>query len=198
VKKAIAFFDFDGTITTKDTFLEFIKFCKGSLSFYLGFLWNSPYIVAFKLKIISNQKAKEKVFGYFFRDINIADFEKLCLAFSKERLPALIRPKALEEISRLQKEGCVIVVVTASPENWIRPWTAQHQLEILGSLLEVWNGRITGKLEGKNCHGVEKVRRIMEKYVMADFTEVYAYGDSKADQHMFELATQNFYRPFRP
>src|SRR5881397_2342335 len=93
VKKAIAFFDFDGTITTKDTFLEFIKFCKGNLGFYLGFLWNSPYLVALKLKIISNQKAKEKVFGYFFRDTNIADFEKLCLAFSKEKLPALVRPK---------------------------------------------------------------------------------------------------------
>ena len=58
VKKGIAFFDFDGTITTKDTLLEFIKFSKGNLLFYAGFLLNLHFLVAYKLKIISNQAAK--------------------------------------------------------------------------------------------------------------------------------------------
>jgi phosphatidylglycerophosphatase C len=46
VKRRIAFFDFDGTITTKDTLLEIIKFQKGTLRFYTGFLLCSPYIAA--------------------------------------------------------------------------------------------------------------------------------------------------------
>jgi phosphatidylglycerophosphatase C len=33
MKKEIAFFDFDGTITTKDTYLEFIKFSKAPCVF---------------------------------------------------------------------------------------------------------------------------------------------------------------------
>ena len=50
VKKGIAFFDFDGTITTHDTFLEFIRFCKGTSAYYMGFLLNAPYLVAMKMK----------------------------------------------------------------------------------------------------------------------------------------------------
>ena len=65
--KKIAFFDFDGTITTHDTLLEFIRFCKGSAGLYAGFLCKSPWIVAHKAKIISNQSAKEQVLRFFFR-----------------------------------------------------------------------------------------------------------------------------------
>ena len=53
MKKAIAFFDFDGTITTKDTLLEFIRFSKGRFRFYLGFLLYSPYLIAYKIKLIA-------------------------------------------------------------------------------------------------------------------------------------------------
>jgi hypothetical protein len=62
----LLFFDFDGTITTKDTLLEFIKFSKGKLNFLSGFLIYSPFLVAYKLGIISNQSAKEKVLATFF------------------------------------------------------------------------------------------------------------------------------------
>ena len=118
VKKGIAFFDFDGTITTKDTLLEFIKFCKGNLRFYFGFLMKSPYLVAFKTKIITNQAAKEKVLQYFFHNMPVQDFEKLCEAFAKQKLPSLMRPGALQEIAKLKQENYVVVVVSASPETW--------------------------------------------------------------------------------
>src|SRR6476469_2752619 len=98
VKKEIAFFDFDGTITTKDTLLEFIKFCKGGFSFYIGFLLYAPYLVAYKLKIISNQTAKEKILSHFFQDTPVEVFKNYCSDFSKKVLPALIRKKAIEEI----------------------------------------------------------------------------------------------------
>ena len=82
MKKGIAFFDFDGTITTKDTLLEFIKFSKGSFLFYLGFLINSPYLVAMKLGLISNQVAKEKVLRFFFKNKDINEFNELCNKFA--------------------------------------------------------------------------------------------------------------------
>jgi len=65
LKRRIAFFDFDGTITTKDTLLELIKYQKGRLLFYIGFLINAPYLVAYKLKIIRNSTAKQKVLHFF-------------------------------------------------------------------------------------------------------------------------------------
>jgi HAD superfamily hydrolase (TIGR01490 family) len=196
VKKGIAFFDFDGTITTRDTLLEFIKFARGSLSFYLGFLYNIFYLVAFKIKLISNQSAKEKILTYFFKGTDAKKFEILTREFTNRVLPSLIRPGAVEEIKRLQKENFVVVIVSASPENWICHWCNENNLILIASKLEVINGSITGKISGKNCHGQEKVRRILENYSIDEFDEIYAYGDTKGDLPMLELATKPFFKPF--
>jgi phosphatidylglycerophosphatase C len=196
VKKEIAFFDFDGTITTKDTLLEFIKFCKGSFSFYFGFLLHTPYLVAYRLKIVSNQTAKEKILTHFFRDTPVAVFEKYCSDFSKNILPELIRNKALQEIKRLQKNNVKVVVVSASPENWIQGWCSETGTELIASRLEIKNGKLTGKILGKNCHGDEKVNRISEIYNLSEYHIVAAYGDSNGDRSMLRLATHAYYKPF--
>ena len=52
-KKNIAVFDFDGTITNKDTLLYFILFTKGYWAFMVGFLLYSPLLIAFKLRSVS-------------------------------------------------------------------------------------------------------------------------------------------------
>lgn len=197
MKKEIAFFDFDGTITTKDTLLEFIKFSKGILSFYFGFIIKLPYLIAYKLKIISNQSAKEKILEYFFKDMPIEVFKQYCDAFSKNILPGLIRPQALEEINRLKKKKIIIVVVSASPENWIQMWVKMVQLELIASKLEVKDNKLTGKIWGKNCHGNEKVDRIIKSYNLSEYIIVAAYGDSPGDKPMLQLAKTAFYKPFR-
>src|ERR1700737_58669 len=110
MKRQIAFFDFDGTITTKDTLLEFIKFSKGKLPFYIGWVLNSPWLVAYKLKIISNQAAKERILGFFFNRTPLSRFEQYCRDFADRAIPSLLRPKALAEISRLQQLGIPVVI----------------------------------------------------------------------------------------
>jgi phosphatidylglycerophosphatase C len=195
--KKIAFFDFDGTITTKDTLLEFIKFSKGTFRFYIGFLINSPYLVAYKLKIITNQKAKEKVLQFFFRNTALNDFNRQCEAFAKNALPQLLRPAALSEIEKLKKEGSTVVIVSASPENWLEKWTQQINANLLSTKLEIKDGKLTGNILGKNCHGEEKVRRIKEAFNLSEFEVINAYGDSSGDRPMLSLATAGFYKPFR-
>lgn len=196
MKKDIAFFDFDGTITTKDTLLEFIKFSRGRFRFYVGFLLNAPYLIAYKLKIISNHSAKEKVLRFFFANTSIEDFKKYCNNFSATALPQLIRPKAMEEIKRLQKTNVIVVVVSASPENWIEDWANKNHLQLIASRLEVKKEKLTGKISGKNCHGDEKVCRIREVFNLSEYNVVAAYGDSKGDKPMLRLATNTYYKPF--
>lgn len=196
MKKEIAFFDFDGTITTKDTLLEFIKFSRGNFRFLLGFLLNGHYLVAYKLKLISNQSAKEKILQFFFKNTSFEKFKEYCSEFSKNILPKLMRPKALLEIQKLQQKGCIVVVVSASPENWISDWAKKMEVHVIASKLEVKDEKLTGKIFGKNCHGNEKVRRILEQYFITGYDVVYAYGDSKGDLPMLKLATEPFYKPF--
>ena len=197
MNQRIAFFDFDGTITTHDTLLEFIKFSKGSLFFYLGFMLYSPWLVAYKLKIISNQSAKEKILGFFFRNTSLVDFQVQCDRFAAEALPALLRPKALAEITRLQQAGFVVTVVSASPENWISGWAAANDLLLIATRLDTKEQRLTGRIAGHNCHGKEKVNRIHETFRLTDYKEIYAYGDSSGDRPMLALASNPFFKPFR-
>ena len=205
----IAFFDFDGTITDKDTLLEFIKFSKGNTNYYLGFALSSPWILAYKLKIISNQRAKEAVLRFFFGGMPLSVFEDHCSRFATEKVPGLIRRKALKEIRMLREIGFRIVIVSASPGNWIQPWAGTVGADLIATRLETRPGAatpgaavsatecLTGKISGKNCHGEEKVKRIREQFRLEDFYPIHAYGDSQGDIPMLELGSYSFMKPFR-
>jgi HAD superfamily hydrolase (TIGR01490 family) len=197
VSRSIAFFDFDGTITTKDTLLEIFKYRHGKAKFYFGFLLNSPFLVAYKAGVISNQLAKERTLQFFFGGMKEADFNTFCEQFAAEAIPSLIREKALKEIDKLKRAGAEVVIVSASPENWLRPWCASLNLPLLATRLEVNKEKITGKIKGNNCHGEEKVRRIREAYDLSQYNSIYCYGDTSGDKPMLALATHSFYQPFR-
>jgi phosphatidylglycerophosphatase C len=193
----IAFFDFDGTITTKDTMLEFIRYYKGDLHFYAGALLTSPFIVAYKTGVIKKIVAKQKFLGFYFKGVSVEEFEAKCKAFSVEKLPALIRPKALEEINKLQNAGVRVVIVSASAENWIKYWAVEKNIEVMGTRLAIADNRIAGTFDGENCYGNEKVCRIKERFDLSSYSEIFCYGDSLGDKEMLELASHSFYKPFR-
>ena len=197
MKKSIAFFDFDGTITTKDTLLEIIKFQKGSFRFYLGFILNAPFLILYKLKIISNQRAKERMLTHFFGKMSLSAFQEKCDAFALDVIPSLVRPKAMIEIEKLQSTNTDIVIVSASAENWIIQWCKKNNLQLAGTRLETRGVQLTGKIDGANCYGEEKVRRIKERYDLCQYQQIYCYGDTNGDKPMLGLATIQFYAPFR-
>ena len=197
MKKRLVLFDFDGTITTKDTFLEFIKFYRGIPQFLWGFLLHSPYLACMVFKMIPNWRGKERMLTWFFAGESIEDFNRKSDAFCKEVVPKLIRPKALAEIERHRNEGATVVVVSASAENWIAPWCRNLGLNCLATQLEVVDNKLTGKINGFNCYGPEKEKRLRSCYKLEEFDEVYAYGDSRGDLEMLALAQQKFYKPFR-
>ncbi len=197
MSRRIAFFDFDGTITTKDTMLEFFKFSKGKTRFYLSFALYSPVLVLFKLKLVPRQYVKQLMLGHLYRNTPLTEFQKLCDRFADEKIPALIRPKALKEIQKLRDAGAELVVVSASAENWVQKWCADNEIPLIATRMEILNDKISGKLNGINCHGDEKVRRIREKYQLENYDEIFCYGDTEGDKPMLALATFPFYKPFR-
>lgn len=197
MSKGIAFFDFDGTITTHDTMLELVQFYKGKRAYYYGMAQLLPSLIAMKLQLASNTYVKEKFLTHFFKDMPVVDFQHICNQFIAEKLPSLIRPQALQTIEQLQQNDIKVVVVSASADNWIKGWCDAHNIVCIGSCLEVTNDKLTGKLNGANCHHQEKVRRIKEQYTLSDYDTIYCYGDTKGDQPMLQLATHAYYKPFR-
>lgn len=197
MSRVIAFFDFDGTITTKDSLLEFIKYSRGKSAFYAGFALHSPFLLAYKLQLFSNHRAKEMILHYFFGKMPVEDFNKYCESFTTEILPSLIREKAIKEIHKLKEAGAEVVIVSASPENWLTYWCDAVGLKCIATKMVISDQKITGKLDGLNCHGIEKVRRIKEAYDLENYSAVYCYGDTVGDKPMLQLGNYRFFKPFR-
>ena len=193
----LALFDFDGTITKDDSLLKFIRFVVGDVKFIIGLITLSPTLTLYKLKLIPNYKAKQKMLSWFFKGMSKDAFFKVTNEYSLVHIDKILRPKAMEKISWHKAQGHKVAIVSASIDCWLRPWCEKNGLELIATKLEIKDDIVTGKLLSKNCYGVEKVNRIKEIYNLKDFEYIYSYGDSSGDKQMLELAHEKFYKPFR-
>lgn len=189
----IAFFDFDGTITIDDSMIKFIRYAIGDLNTVWGLIILSPMLIAYKLKLIPNYKAKQWMLSYFFKGMDEQMFKNLAKEFSLSHIDNMLRPKAMEKIAWHKGQGHKVVVVSASVECWLKPWCDKNGLDLIATKLEIKNGFVTGKFQTKNCYGSEKVVRVKEAYNLSDYDHIYAYGDSHGDRELLNLAhTKNF------
>ena len=115
--KTLALFDFDGTITTKDTFTSFVKYYHGSVKFTAGFAFFSPLLVLMKLGVYDNELVKNMVFSYFFKGEDEHEFNEKCTRYCTEVLPNLIRDGAIEQINSHSENDDKIVIYYAHLED---------------------------------------------------------------------------------
>ncbi len=189
----LALFDFDGTITDRDSLFDFLRFTFGSVRCAVGAFVLGPVLALYIGRCIPNWRAKESVFRHFLGGLDVGEFRRAALRYSLERLPEIVRPRAVERIEWHRRKGHRILVVSASAEDWMEGWCAKLGLELLGTRLESREGRITGKIEGRNCNGPEKVRRIREAVDLDRYGRIYAYGNSGGDRDMLALADERYY-----
>lgn len=201
MKKKIYCFDFDGTLTTSDTLLEFIKYAKGKGRFLMVFLMYSPLLILMKLHLYPNWKAKQQIFAHLFAGMRIEKFDALCRGFAEES-QHLLRPKGITLMHEALVAGAQVFIVSASIDNWVRPFFDIRNLkgvQVLGTQIEVEDGKLTGRFKSNNCYGKEKVHRIAE--VLKSFErseyEIEAFGDSRGDKEMLAFADKGHFKPFR-
>lgn len=212
MKKKIYCFDFDGTLTTSDTLLEFIKYAKGTGRFLMVFLMYSPLLVLMKLHLFPNWKAKQLIFAHLFAGMRIEKFDALCRGFAEEN-QHLLRPKGITLVHEALVAGAQVFIVSASIDNWVRPFFDIRNLkgvQVLGTQIEVVEGKLTYRFKSNNCYGAEKVCRITEAlsssqtadtsdktFLDRSLYEIEAFGDSRGDKEMLTFADQGHYKPFR-
>lgn len=194
-KKKVYAFDFDGTLTTRDTFIEFIKYARGRRALWCALLRYSPLLVLMKLRLYPNWRAKQRLFSHFFAGMRLDQFNSLCRDFAADRRQ-LLRPKAMQTLQRLVADGAHVLIVSASMENWVRPFF-DDSVSISGTQIEDTHGIITGRLRSRNCYGAEKVERIKAHFPQRDSYYLIAYGDSRGDKEMLNYADERHYKPFR-
>ncbi len=194
--KNLALFDFDGTITKSDTMFKFLRFSAGNGLFFVRMVKLLPVLIAYKIRLITNVHAKEIVLTSFLKNKSEATLIELGNRFTSEKLPQLIREKAINRINWHKQNGDDVYIVSASLNIWLENWCKIQVVNLLSSKIEIQNGVATGKLLGKNCYGIEKVNRIRNAIALEAYTCIYAYGDSKGDKEMLAIANVAAYKPF--
>jgi HAD superfamily hydrolase (TIGR01490 family) len=195
--KTIIAFDFDGTLTKKDSFLEFIRFSKGSLflyrnSFYFIFIW-----ILFKIKIIKRNRSKEIIFSYCFKNTPQDKFNKSCNLF-RQKLETIIRKGVSEKIEEYHNLNYSICIVSASIFNWIEPWAKENKIDtIIATEIEIKNNVLTGKFKTPNCVGIEKVNRLKKIFPNRDSYSLISFGDSSGDKELLNFSDQKNWNYFK-
>lgn len=194
----VAAFDFDGTLTYRDSLLPFMIFVRGKMrsTFYISL--EIPRLLGFVLKMVSRQEAKEALLSRFFGGENIESLRRWGLEFSELSLPYLLKPEALQRFHWHKKQGHRCIIVSAGIDLYMQPWAKKVGFsDVISSQLAVAsNNLVSGKLQGVNCWGPEKVQRINRLLGPKSGYVLYAYGDSRGDQEMLELADYAYKETF--
>ncbi len=190
----LALFDFDGTITTTDTFSKFIYETSPRVRLKLGMLILAPIVVGYKLGIVPARVTRTVVARIaFFRRC-----EQKVLAdgkfYAQTYIPTVLREKAMKKLAWHKQRGDLVIIVSASINAYLSPWCEHHGLSLICSTLESEKGLLTGKYIHGDCSGKEKVKRVESRLNLDDFDTVYAYGDTAEDNDMLKLADFKYYQ----
>ena len=189
----LALFDFDGTITTREMFADFMHFAVTPRRLALGRLVLAPVVIGYKWGIVSSNAIRSRVVRFGFRGEPLARVGQMGERFAREVLPGVLRPQALERIAWHKAQGDVVVVVSGALDVYLEHWCREHGLALICSELEVVDGRLTGHYRGRQCVGLEKPRRVLDRYDLGDFDQVYAYGDTHEDLDLLAIAGRKYF-----
>ncbi len=189
--------DLDGTLIKGDSYILFLRFVSGSFpAFLFKGIQAMPILLTWKLGIRSTKKAKGQILGVFISDRRKENMMSTAQSFVNKILLSRIRKNVMDKIKYVQSKGGVCAIVSASPELWVGALAREIGMEFISSRLEYKEDMFTGRLEGENCKGEEKVKAILERYSPADYDEVWTLGDSSADLPMIMLGTRKWYKDF--
>lgn len=176
--------------------MSIIIYQRGRLGLAIALLRIMPWLVLMFMGKYSNQRTKERLLGICFGSMSEEEFNDFCKKFA-DRHRHILRNSLYDKLVEAQKNGDEVVVVTASPENWVSRLVPEFH--VLGTRME-FNGRFTGHFLTPNNYGGEKVNRVLEDYPELKENRkdyyVVAYGDSKGDRQMLEFADEPHYRDF--
>jgi HAD superfamily hydrolase (TIGR01490 family) len=190
MKPSLALFDFDGTLTTRDTFWGFHRFLGGARCF--GAIMET-FVQGCLSRRFDRDFLKEAFVSRMWENIPYETYLAEARRYAELRLERLLLPRAVEVFCRHLGRGHDVRIVTASMKEWIEPWASRYAVPVIGTELEVVEGRLTGRLMGKNCRGPEKARRIAKMMDLERYGKIYAYGNSRGDLEMLKLADEKVY-----
>lgn len=194
----VAAFDFDGTLTRGDTLLPFLRCSLGWPRFLGVLLLCSPWLAAYALGLLNNHRAKARLLQVSLAGWSRQRAERHAQDFVDHYLPRQWQAWGLEQLVQHQHQGHHCVIVSASPDIYLRAVAKRLGVEtLLCTEMELQSEHYSGRMATPNCHGEEKARRLQAWLVRsgpAGQPVLHAYGDTQGDLPMLRLADHAWYR----
>jgi phosphatidylglycerophosphatase C len=194
---AIVAFDFDGTLTIRDSFTAFLKWRAGPGRYALGIARLAPAALAY---VFNRDRGRIKAAAVreFLRGESRARLEADARAFAEKYSRSLLRPDAVAAWKRWRTDHVRLVIVTASPDLVVAPFARGLGADaLLGTELAFdAQDRVVGGFATPNCRGPEKMIRLRAAFG-PELTLKAAYGDTSGDREMLAAAELPGYRVFK-
>lgn len=192
----IVAFDFDGTLTIRDSFTEFLRWRAGKRAWALGLARMTPAVATYA-RTRDRGRIKAASVKVFLKGVPRAELAADAAAFRDAIWDRFMRPDALRTWDDWGRQGAHRVIVTASPDIVVRPFAERLGAEALLGTPLVFDAddRVTGRFASANCRAKEKVRRLREVYG-TDVRLAAAYGDTSGDTEMLAIADLAEFRVF--
>lgn len=199
-RPVVAAFDVDKTLIRRDSFMPFLLFVAGPWRFMGNLVPLVPALIAYVLGRRGAHETKARVVARFFAGADPAPLREAAERFAAGPMWRMVRPGALARLRWHQAQGHRCVLVSASPELYLRPFARRLGIaDVLSTrFAERPDGRLSGELLGANCRDAEKVRRLEALLGPRDGYELHAYGDSRGDREMLAFADHPHFRSFPP
>lgn len=192
----IVAFDFDGTLTVRDSFTAFLRWRVGGPRYAFGLFRMTPALAGY---VFNRDRGKLKAAAVreFLRGMSQSELEAAAGAFARETSRQLLRPDAVAAWKRWREQRATLVIVTASPDIIVAPFARGLGADALIGTQMAYDpaGKVRGAFATPNCRGAEKVRRLRERFG-DEFRLKAAYGDTSGDREMLAAAEMPGYRVF--
>lgn len=193
--KKLYLFDFDGTLTYKDTMFLFLKFYNPQKYFW-SFAKHIPLFILVKLHLANAERVKKSFIASILKGQREVTLQKKAQEFFDEFYPEIIRENALDFIKNIDKENTESFLVSASLDIWTKPFAEKFGMKLIATEAKFENETFTGHFSTKNNNGIEKVNRIKKEIEGKKFDKIIAFGDTSGDKPMLSLAHESHYRFF--
>ncbi len=183
-------FDFDGTITSKDTLRLFLTRIRGSRDLAATFIRHAPQLGLALRGGGARDRAKQLICMDVLGGLDRRVAEAAASDTAEQVRRSLIRPDTEARIRWHQAEGHRIIVVSASFDAYVTPVaTALGIDEVIATKWEVnpATDTLTGHLDGLNVRGEAKVT-LLDDRLGGRCDLAYAYGNSGGDTAMLARA----------
>ena len=192
--KEVVLLDFDSTVTLRDTtrflFIELIKLRPWKV---LGVTWFFIRMALSSNSVLA-QYYKNRAIGHLLIGLSDSDMSDALLRFS-DIVGKFFRPILIQKIKEWNKNGVLILIVTASPSFAIKKCVLNLPVFVVGTDFIKVSDRYSKQLESPNCYGEEKVRRIENWVEKKGFTPSYieAWSDDFSDYPMLKMADKRYW-----